>query len=85
MLGTIGKAFMQKDAYAHEHEKSSDWFVRNFLKDGNGTSADHLEAHHHKITDESTGTVGEGWGWSYGGAKRRAWEDFRAKRLSVLP
>ncbi len=66
---------MDGEKYRHEHEKSSDWFRENFLEFTHGADRKHRDVHHHKIVNEATGKTGEGWGWSYGQAKEKAWED----------
>jgi hypothetical protein len=77
----ITKSFSQgvvmrtDEHYDHYHEKSSEWFKKDFIKYTNGPIRGLRTAHHHKITEKSTGRTGEGWGWSYKQAMEKAWQD----------
>lgn len=64
--------------YDHYHEKSSRWFRKTFI-DYTVDSDKQRDVHHHKILEKSTGRIGEGFGWSYQQAERKAWDDLVAK------
>lgn len=69
-----------EEAFTHYHEKSSKWFRENFIDFTVGPGKGRREAHHHKIVDERTGQIGEGFGWSYQDAEAMAWDDLNDKR-----
>ena len=70
---------MDVDKYRHEHEKSSEWFKKNFLDFAKDTGGDRRDVHHHRIVEKTTGRIGEGFGWSYGQAEKRAWKDLKGR------
>jgi hypothetical protein len=64
--------------YRHYHEKSSKWFRELFIDYTKGSNKGR-DVHHHKIIDKSSGVTGEGFGWSYQDAEKKAWDDLRTR------
>jgi hypothetical protein len=70
---------MRTDArYEHYHETSSDWFRENFI---NYTVDRDRDVHRHRILEKNTGKTGEGFGWSYKDAEKKAWDDLLDGRV----
>ena len=68
------------EKYEHFHEKSSQWFRDKFMRFSDHPKDDPRDVHHHKITDKATGRTGEGWGWSYRDAEKKAWDDLKTMK-----